>query len=81
MAAFDRALRPALKTLFPEKTSVFLSWRGSPDLRARIERLAAKSTEGQLTKEERSEYEAYVRANKFLAILRRQARELAAKTS
>jgi hypothetical protein len=40
--------------------------------------LAEKSTEGQLSADERSEYEGYVRANKFVAILQRQARALIA---
>ena len=42
----------------------------------RIEELAAKSTEGELSEAERSEYEGYVRANKFVAILKRLAREI-----
>ena len=37
---------------------------------------AGKSTEGQLTETERAEYAGYVRANKFIAILQRQARQL-----
>jgi hypothetical protein len=36
----------------------------------------AQTTEGQLTEAERAEYAGYVRANKFIAILRRQARQL-----
>jgi hypothetical protein len=43
---------------------------------ARIEELAGKSTEGQLTETERAEYAGYVRANKFIAILQRQGRRL-----
>jgi|GEM_PF-4676556 hypothetical protein len=43
-------------------------------LRDRIEALASRNTEGGLTDEERAEYEGYVRANKFLAVLRREAR-------
>jgi hypothetical protein len=35
-----------------------------------------KSTEGQLTEEERAEYSGFVRANKFVAILKRQALHL-----
>jgi hypothetical protein len=77
-AAFDRALRPALKIIFPEKAEALLKFRPTARLRTRIEQLAEKSTEGELTEEERAEYEGYVRANKFLAILRRQAREFAA---
>jgi uncharacterized protein YnzC (UPF0291/DUF896 family) len=44
-------------------------------LRERIEELAEKSTEGSLTPEERDEYAGYVRANKFVAVLRREAKK------
>lgn len=44
-------------------------------LRERIEELAAKSTEGTLSSEERDEYAGYVRANKFVAVLRREAKK------
>jgi uncharacterized protein YnzC (UPF0291/DUF896 family) len=53
-----------------------LNLRPDPELQDRIDELATKSTEGQLTTAERAEYEGYVRANKFVAILRRQARQL-----
>ena len=43
---------------------------------ARIEELARKSTEDELTEDERAEYAGYVRANKFVAVLRRQAQHL-----
>ena len=44
-------------------------------LQARIEELAQKSTE--LTEDDRAEYAGYVRANKFVAILKRQAQQIA----
>lgn len=46
------------------------------ELEARIEELAEKSTEGELTDDERAEYADYVRANKFVAILKRRAQHL-----
>ena len=76
--AFDRAVRPVLRVMFPDKAQAVLKLPPDLELRARIEFLASKSTEGQLTPDERAEYESYVLANKFLAILRRQAREMAA---
>ena len=36
---------------------------------ARIDELADKCTEGELTHEERAEYETYVRAGTFISIL------------
>lgn len=74
--AFDRAVRPVLQIVLPEKAEAILNFRTDPKLQARIERLADKSTEGQLTEAQRAEYAGYVRANKFVAILRRQARQL-----
>jgi len=74
--AFDRGVRPVLRIVLPEKMEKVLNFRAAPKLRARIEELAGKSTEGQLTERERAEYTGYARANKFVAILQRQARQL-----
>ena len=64
-----------LRIVLPEKAEAILRFRAAPELQARIEELADKSTEGQLTETERAEYAGYVRANKFIAILQRQARQ------
>jgi uncharacterized protein YnzC (UPF0291/DUF896 family) len=65
-----------LRLVLPEKAEAILRFRADNELQARIDALAAKSTEGELTKAERAEYAGYVRANKFVAILQRQARQL-----
>ena len=65
-----------LRIVLPEKAEAVLRFRAAPELQARIEELAGKSTEGELTDAERAEYAGYVRANKFIAILQRQARQL-----
>jgi uncharacterized protein YnzC (UPF0291/DUF896 family) len=70
-----------LRIVLPEKAEAILRFRAAPELQARIEELAGKSTEGQLTETERAEYAGYVRANKFIAILQRQARQLIGVTS
>jgi hypothetical protein len=62
--------------MMPEKSDVLTHFRRDPQLDARIEELAAKSTEGELTDDERAEYAGYVRANKFIAVLKRQAQHL-----
>jgi hypothetical protein len=74
--AFDRGIRPVLRIVLPEKAEAVLSFRAAPELQARIEELAGKSTEGQLTESEKAEYAGYVRANKFVAVLQRQAQRL-----
>ena len=53
-----------------------MHFRPDPQLEARIEELARKSTGGELTDDERAEYAGYVRANKFVAILKRQAQHV-----
>ena len=75
--AFERGVRPVLQIVLPDKTEALLKFRPSAELQARIETLADKSTEGALTEAERAEYEGYVRANKFVALLQRLARQMA----
>jgi hypothetical protein len=75
--AFDRGVRPVMEIILPEKADAVISFRADPELQARIEELARKSTEGEFTEDERAEYAGYVRANKFVAILKRQALHLA----
>ena len=65
-----------LRIVLPEKAEAVLRFRAAPELQTRIEELAGKSTEGQLTETEKAEYAGYVRANKFIAILQKQARQL-----
>ena len=75
-AAFGRCVRPVLKIVPRDKAREILRFQPDPKLRIRIEELAEKCTEGRLSAKERAEYEGYVRANKFVAILQRQARRL-----
>lgn len=81
VVAFERGVGPVMKIVLPEKAKAILRFRPSAKLKARIEELAGKSTEGQLTATEKAEYAGYVRANKFVAILQRQARLLSGSKS
>ena len=74
--AFDRAVRPLLQIVLPEKAQAIIGFHADPELQERIDELAEKSNEGQLTEIERAEYAGYVRANKFVAILQQHARRL-----
>ncbi len=69
--AFQRGLQSLLQLLLPGKAQQVLAAQADPSLQDRIEELARKSTEGELTAEDREEYVGYVRANKFVAGLRR----------
>ena len=75
-AAFEQGIRPLMEIVLPNKRDAVIGFRADPQLQARIEELARKSTEDQLTEEERAEYSGFVRANKFVAILKRQASRL-----
>ena len=72
--AFRRGISSTLQVLLPGREQAVLATQPEPTLQGRIEILAGKSTEGELTDEERAEYEGYMRANRFVAILRREAR-------
>ena len=75
--ATDESLADALT---PAAARALASFRASPDVQARIAELGEKCNEGQLTPEERAEYEAYVRAIDVIAILQSKARRQLAKT-
>jgi hypothetical protein len=74
IAAFDRGVRPLMQIVLSEKAEAVISFGADSELRERIDELAERYAEGQLTEAERSEYAGYVRANKFVAILQQQAR-------
>ena len=74
--AFERGVKPIIKLVSPAKAEEIVEFKADPELQTRIDELASKCTEGQLTDAERAEYAGYVRANKFVAILQRQARQL-----
>jgi len=74
-AAFDRGTDPILQFFTVEQARMIAAFRGDDDICDRIEELASKSNEGELTDVERSEYQGYIQANKFLAILQAKARK------
>jgi hypothetical protein len=75
-AAFDRGTDGLLRFFTTEQAKALVDYRGDEAIQNRIEELARKNTEGDLTDQERAEYEGYVKANKFIAILRAKARKL-----
>lgn len=48
--------------------------RLGPKLAARVDRLAGRANEGELTPRERDEYQSYVRTSEMLALLQLRAR-------
>lgn len=75
LAAFDRGTDPILDFFNIEQARALVAYRGDDALRARIEELASKNTEGELTDSEQAEYEGYIQANKFIAILQAKAKK------
>ena len=72
--AFHRGTAPIFALLTPEQTRQLADLRGDPTLAGRIEELAAKANEGDLSPAEHAEYEAYIEANNLLAVLQAEAR-------
>jgi hypothetical protein len=72
----DRLVEPVVKTFTPEVARALVRLRADAQLQARMDELAEKCNEGQLTPEEREEYETSVRFANYLAIIQAKARRL-----
>jgi hypothetical protein len=72
----DRLLEPFGDCLTPEVAEKLANLRADSVVQARLEELADKSTEGELSEDERAEYESYVHAIDVLAVLQAKARRL-----
>lgn len=70
---FDLVTDPLFRVLTAEQARAIAEYASDEALDRRIEQLAQKSTEGELTPEERAEYEAYARANRFAAVMKAKA--------
>ena len=71
-----RLLKPFGDCLTPEVAEKIANLRADPEVQARIDELADKCTEGELTVEEQAEYDSYVHAIDFIAVLQAQARKV-----
>jgi hypothetical protein len=74
--AFNRGIDPILQFFTVDQARDIVQYRGDSELQQRIEELAELSNEGNLTPEDQAEYEGYVQANKFVAILQAKVRKL-----
>jgi hypothetical protein len=70
----QRILDPVSRCLTPEVARQLVGLRAEPEIIERLETLAERSTEGELTPEERAEYETYVWALDFIVVLQAQDR-------
>ena len=69
-------LDPLGRILTPEVARKLVKYRFDAKAQARIGKLARKCNEGELSVEERREYETYIHTIDFIAILQAKARAL-----
>jgi hypothetical protein len=70
----DKVIDPLTSILTPEVAHRLVSFRFDQKTQMKIDKLARKCNEGRLSEAERTEYEAYVYAIDFIAILQAKAR-------
>jgi len=70
----DCFLRPFTECLTPEVAQRIVNLQLDAQSQARLDELAAKANEGQLTDDERQEYEEFVEGIDLMGILKARAR-------
>lgn len=75
-AAFDRAIAPLVGVLSRDQAARITDFHADAALQSRIEELASKANEGELSESELAEYEGYAQANRFIAILQAKVQHL-----
>ena len=75
-AVLDELLDPVSHCLTLEVAHRVTQLRAPESVQRRMEQLAARSSEGTLSAQERHEYEAYVSAGTLIAVLQSKARKL-----
>ena len=75
----SRLLEPVCRMMPVAFARELAGLRASPEVQARVDELADKCNEGQLTAEERAEYDAYVDAIDLISILQAKARSVLAR--
>lgn len=76
----ERVLDPLSRNLTAEAARVLAAFRLDESAQARMEELATRNTNGELTPEERAEYEAWVSACDLVAMLQSKARAWLSQT-
>jgi hypothetical protein len=78
-SVLNRLLEPLTDCFTPEVARRVATLRADPETQARLDELAAKANEGDLTDEENDEYSAYVDAIDMIGILQAKARAAVGK--
>ena len=71
----DRLFDPVSRCFTADVAREVAALRAEPGLQARIDVLAEKTNQGELSPQEREEYELYVRGSHVLALLQAKARK------
>jgi hypothetical protein len=71
----ERLLEPLAAGLTSEMARYIAEFRADDDVQRRIEELAGKANEGELSDDERQEYEEFIDAGTVIAILQSKARK------
>jgi hypothetical protein len=79
MTVLERLLDPVTQSLNVEAASKLVRLKADAKAQARVDALARKCNEGQLSPKERAEYERYLTVGNLIAILKAKARLLLAK--
>ena len=77
----DEVLEPVARCFTPDVARQIASLRAAPTLQARLDEFASKANEGELSEEERDQYEAYVEAIDLVSILQAKARKIIANNA
>lgn len=77
----ERLLEPVSQSLNVEAARQLIRLKADAKTQAIVDELARKCNEGDLTPEERADYERYVTAGNLIAILQAKARLILAKNS
>ena len=77
----ERLLDPVTRSLNVEAARRLVHLKADVKTQARVDELARKCNEGELTPAEQSEYERYVTVGNLIAILQAKARFLLSKNS
>jgi hypothetical protein len=80
-AIIEELLEPVADAMTPETARLFADFRTPPTVQARVDALAKKCNEGQLSLDERTDYDNYVRIGNLLALLKARARQVIANAA
>ena len=80
-ALLERLLEPVSRSLNAEAAKELIKLKADAKTQARVDELARKCNEGDLTPSERLEYDRYVTAGNLVAILQAKARLILSRKS